>query len=64
MQKQQNSRIYELENEIQDLLEEFGNYKLDENVDNQLEDIKEKAKKLKDIIDIEATKRQNSVKVE
>lgn len=45
MQKQQNSRIYELENEIQDLLEEFGNYKLDENVDNQLEDIKEKAKK-------------------
>lgn len=62
MQKQQNSRIYSLENEIQDLLEEFGNYELDETVNNSLEDIKEKAKKLKDEIDIEATKRQTHVK--
>lgn len=62
MQKQQNTRIYSLENEIQDLLEEFGNYELDETVNNSLEDIKEKAKKLKEEIEIEALKREKDVK--
>jgi len=32
-------------------LDEFGNYKLDEDVEYSLDDIKEKARKLKDVID-------------
>lgn len=57
MQKQQYDRINELENEIQDCLEEFGNFELSEEVLDLVETSKERARELKDAID-----RQDNIK--
>lgn len=64
MQKQQYDRINELENEIQDLLDAFGNLELKEEVKDLFNSSKDKVRDLKNQIDELDNDKYKNIKIE
>jgi len=64
MQKQQYDKINELENEIQDLLDAFGNLELKEEVKDLFNSSKDKVRDLKNQIDELDNDKYKNIKIE